>query len=183
NRARGKDDLAFLVRRTGGSDRQAVEHPLSAHNLRAGSQRGDSVQGCPRRGNGQGGGYAPEGAGSRRGQACQQVIGSPSRRGGAPTGSELCSLFPSRSWHFVVQPIREGAFLPWVFGGAWFSVTCMAEPRKPSPVLLLVAGFSRQPGALAWARVRLQELFGPVALVSPAYDFNQTAYYERTMGT
>ncbi len=58
----------------------------------------------------------------------------------------------------------------------------MADPRKPQPVLLIVAAFSRHPGALAWARARLQEAFGPVALVSPAYEFKQTAYYERTMG-
>src|SRR5437667_459463 len=58
----------------------------------------------------------------------------------------------------------------------------MAEPRKPAPVLLIVAAFSRHPEALVWARARLQETLGPVALVSPAYDFNQTAYYEATMG-
>jgi hypothetical protein len=58
----------------------------------------------------------------------------------------------------------------------------MAEPRVPDPVLLVVAAFSRHPSALAWARERLEPLFGPVALVSPPFDFNQTGYYERDMG-
>jgi hypothetical protein len=58
----------------------------------------------------------------------------------------------------------------------------MAEPRTPDPVLLVVAAFSRHPAALAWARQRLEAVFGPVALASPVYDFNQTAYYEPTMG-
>jgi hypothetical protein len=58
----------------------------------------------------------------------------------------------------------------------------MAEPRVPDPVLLVVAAFSRHPPALAWARQRLEPLFGPVALVSPPFDFNQTGYYERDMG-
>lgn len=58
----------------------------------------------------------------------------------------------------------------------------MAEPREPVPVLLIVATFSRHLEALAWARARLAEMFGPVALASPAYEFTQTAYYEPTMG-
>lgn len=58
----------------------------------------------------------------------------------------------------------------------------MAEPSLPEPVLLVVAVFSRHPEALSWARQRLERLFGSVALESPAYDFNQTAYYEPRMG-
>jgi hypothetical protein len=58
----------------------------------------------------------------------------------------------------------------------------MAEPRQPNPVLLIVATFSRHPEARAWAQLRLQEIFGPVALVSLAYEFTQTRYYEPTMG-
>jgi hypothetical protein len=58
----------------------------------------------------------------------------------------------------------------------------MAEPRVPDPVLLVVAAFSRHLPALAWARGRLEPLFGPVALVSPPFHFNQTSYYERAMG-
>jgi len=58
----------------------------------------------------------------------------------------------------------------------------MASTRIPDPVLLVVATFSRHASALEWARRRLEEEFGPVALVSPVYEFTQTAYYESTMG-
>lgn len=51
-----------------------------------------------------------------------------------------------------------------------------------SPVLLVVAVFSRRPRALAWARARLSEAFGPVALQGEPYEFNHTAYYEPSMG-
>ena len=58
----------------------------------------------------------------------------------------------------------------------------MAEPHLPEPVLLVVAAFSRHPGALAWGRVRLEESFGPVGLEGAPYPFDQTAYYEPAMG-
>jgi hypothetical protein len=58
----------------------------------------------------------------------------------------------------------------------------MAAPRLPPPVLLVVAAFSRHPEALAWARQRLEDACGPVALAGSAYAFDQTAYYEPTMG-
>jgi hypothetical protein len=58
----------------------------------------------------------------------------------------------------------------------------MAELRLPDPVLLVIAAFSRHPPALAWARERLEQLFGPIALSSPPFDFNQTSYYEPEMG-
>jgi hypothetical protein len=58
----------------------------------------------------------------------------------------------------------------------------MAEPRIPEPALLIVAAFSRHGPALAWARDRLQELFGPAALASDPFLFNQTTYYEAEMG-
>jgi hypothetical protein len=58
----------------------------------------------------------------------------------------------------------------------------MAEPRPHAPVLLIVAIFSRHDGALEWAQQQLVSLQGPVGLSSPVYDFNQTAYYERSMG-
>jgi hypothetical protein len=59
----------------------------------------------------------------------------------------------------------------------------MSAPRPPVPVLLVVAVFSRHPGALEWARQRLERTFGPVALASPPFDFIQTTYYESSMGT
>jgi hypothetical protein len=59
----------------------------------------------------------------------------------------------------------------------------MAEPRSPAPVLLVVAVFSRHEPALAWGRTRLEESFGPVELAGATFAFDQTGYYERTMGT
>lgn len=50
------------------------------------------------------------------------------------------------------------------------------------PALLVVAAFSRHEDALDWARGRLETLYGPIALVSPTFDFHQTRYYEPTMG-
>jgi hypothetical protein len=58
----------------------------------------------------------------------------------------------------------------------------MADVRTPVPALLVVAAFSRHEAALAWARERLQQAHGPVALESLRYDFNQTLYYEPAMG-
>jgi hypothetical protein len=59
----------------------------------------------------------------------------------------------------------------------------MAEPRTPDPVLLVVAAFSRHDSAFEWARERLEEVYGPIALSSCRFDFHQTTYYESTMGT
>jgi hypothetical protein len=58
----------------------------------------------------------------------------------------------------------------------------MSEPRCPDPVLLVVAVFSRYPDLRNSARARLEECFGPLGGNSPSYEFNQTAYYEPTMG-
>ena len=59
----------------------------------------------------------------------------------------------------------------------------MAEPREPAPVLLVVAAFSRHVGLLADARRRLESAHGPVALASAEFTFDQTRYYEKTMGS
>lgn len=58
----------------------------------------------------------------------------------------------------------------------------MAQPRRSDPVLLVVALFSRQVDALAWARERLECYYGPTGIVSPDFCFNQTEYYQPTMG-
>src|SRR5262245_51354844 len=58
----------------------------------------------------------------------------------------------------------------------------MAEPRPAASVLLVVAAFSRHEPALAWARRQLGEAFGPVALAGLEYVFDQTRYYEPSMG-
>jgi hypothetical protein len=49
--------------------------------------------------------------------------------------------------------------------------------------MLVVAAFSRHDEALAWAKERLEQSFGPIAMSSPPYPFNQTTYYERSMGS
>ncbi len=58
----------------------------------------------------------------------------------------------------------------------------MAKPHLPAPVLLVVAAFSRHDDLLARARQELTTRHGPIALASPFYLFNQTTYYEATMG-
>jgi hypothetical protein len=59
---------------------------------------------------------------------------------------------------------------------------CMAEPRTPVPTLLIVAVFSRHEDAFVWAQSRLEALFGPAGLASEPYLFDQTTYYEASMG-
>ena len=58
----------------------------------------------------------------------------------------------------------------------------MAQPRSPVPVLLVVAAFSRHDDLREQARHRLEEVHGPIALASAVYAFDQTTYYETTMG-
>jgi hypothetical protein len=58
----------------------------------------------------------------------------------------------------------------------------MGSPSEPSPVLLILAAFSRHPQALAWARQTTESAWGPAALISPAFEFTQTDYYQASMG-
>jgi hypothetical protein len=58
----------------------------------------------------------------------------------------------------------------------------VATPRPAADALLVVAAFSRHPDALEWARRRLEAEHGPVALASEPFLFDQTAYYEKSMG-
>ena len=58
----------------------------------------------------------------------------------------------------------------------------MGEVHDPDPVLLLIAVNSRYAAALDWARGRIERQFGPLALVSDAFEFTETAYYTATMG-
>ncbi len=51
------------------------------------------------------------------------------------------------------------------------------------PVMLVVAGFSRHHQLLEQAKTRLEECFGPIALMGPTIEFRNTAYYETTMGS
>jgi hypothetical protein len=59
----------------------------------------------------------------------------------------------------------------------------MATPQAPAPVLLVVAAFSRHDDLFARARDELAARHGPVVLISAVYPFDQTTYYEATMGT
>ena len=58
----------------------------------------------------------------------------------------------------------------------------MADPRPPTLQLLVAALFSRHDDALAWARRRLEERYGPIARAGPVFVFDQTTYYEASMG-
>ena len=58
----------------------------------------------------------------------------------------------------------------------------MADIRTPRPVLLLIAVCSRHDQALDWSAQRAESKYGPIELRSDAFEFNQTDYYERSMG-
>lgn len=58
----------------------------------------------------------------------------------------------------------------------------MAEAHPHPPVLLILAAISRHFEALAWARERAAEAWGPITLESEAFDHRETSYYEATMG-
>lgn len=58
----------------------------------------------------------------------------------------------------------------------------MGQIQTSTPVLLLIAVSSRHELATEWARVRIEAIFGPLALVSDAFDFTETDYYAATMG-
>ncbi len=58
----------------------------------------------------------------------------------------------------------------------------MGDVRRHSPVMLVVAAFSRYDVALDWARARAIETWGPIALESERFAFRETNYYEPTMG-
>src|SRR5687768_2440754 len=58
----------------------------------------------------------------------------------------------------------------------------MGEIRAHPPALLLTAVITRYDAALAWARARCIDQWGPLALESPTFPFVETNYYEPTMG-
>ncbi len=58
----------------------------------------------------------------------------------------------------------------------------MGAPRVVPPEQLVIAAFSRFPEALARAQLELVQRLGPIVLVSPVYPFEQTSYYEQSMG-
>ncbi len=58
----------------------------------------------------------------------------------------------------------------------------MGQIHEPRPTLQVMAVFSRYEDALAWSRKRAEELWSPLALTSDVFDFDDTPYYEKTMG-
>jgi len=58
----------------------------------------------------------------------------------------------------------------------------MGDISEPTLVLPLLAAFSRHEAALAWARSKTEDAWGPVALESEPFEFVETDYYEPTRG-
>ncbi|MCG8583168.1 MAG: DUF4416 family protein [Pirellulales bacterium] len=58
----------------------------------------------------------------------------------------------------------------------------MGAIHEPTPVLLLVAAFSRHESAFDWGRAMCESHWGPIALESERFEFTETDYYEPSMG-
>lgn len=58
----------------------------------------------------------------------------------------------------------------------------MGQPSPHPPARLILAAFSRYDEALDWARQRAVEHWGPIARESERFPFEQTSYYQATMG-
>lgn len=58
----------------------------------------------------------------------------------------------------------------------------MGDIHAPSPVVLLIAASSRHEEALALGLRQSEVRFGPPALISDAFDFTETNYYDAEMG-
>ena len=59
----------------------------------------------------------------------------------------------------------------------------MGDVATHSPVLLIMAAFSRHSSALDWAQKRAESKWGRLALVSDRFEFTETEYYVRSMGS
>lgn len=58
----------------------------------------------------------------------------------------------------------------------------MGQICEPRPVLLVMAIFSRYEAGLDWSRTRAGQAWSPLALASDVFEFEETPYYEKTMG-
>ena len=58
----------------------------------------------------------------------------------------------------------------------------MGEISNPKPAMLIAAITSRYPQAIQWAIDKAVGHWGKVALKSPLFEFNETTFYEKTMG-
>lgn len=59
----------------------------------------------------------------------------------------------------------------------------MAESKPHIPSLRFAAIFSQQVEAIDWAVRRASEQWGPTWLESPDFEFDQTSFYDRSMGS
>ncbi len=59
----------------------------------------------------------------------------------------------------------------------------MGEIKPATPAMLVLAAFSRYPAALDWACARAVEQWGPISITSEVLPFEDTTYYERSMGS
>ena len=58
----------------------------------------------------------------------------------------------------------------------------MGSPTFASPVAILLATISRHDDALSWACARITQHWGPIALRSATFNFDETDYYTEEMG-
>lgn len=58
----------------------------------------------------------------------------------------------------------------------------MGTIHTPDPVLPLAAVFTHYPEAIEWAKEKIEANWGKIVLVSDAFPFEQTHYYDPTMG-
>jgi hypothetical protein len=58
----------------------------------------------------------------------------------------------------------------------------MGQIRLHHPVLLMLAAFSRHEPALDWAWQQAAQQWGPIALASERFAFEDTNFYQQTMG-
>ena len=56
------------------------------------------------------------------------------------------------------------------------------QPTLHTPSLFVIAAFSRFPEAFEWSKQRVVNEWGPLALESPLLPFDQTSYYQSSMG-
>jgi hypothetical protein len=59
----------------------------------------------------------------------------------------------------------------------------MGQLKSPPPCVPFVAAFSSDPSLLAVIWERLQGVWGPIADLSPAFEFIESGYYHASMGT
>ncbi len=86
-----------------------------------------------------------------------------------------------RNTLLVSRRLAESNLFPAIFGtGRSLS---MGLIKQPPPCVPFVAAFSADEDLLASIWGQLQQAWGPIADLSPAFDFVESEYYHATMGT